>query len=540
MSYNLKNKIVVMFAVAICFSYATVNDVRAQAVEGENIASQAAVEQPVENPADNVVENADQSAAENAAPVEEDPFGLDDPMGDEADIEDPFASDAEPKAPESENTGAIPMQNGAENNIPSQSADQPNAMPEVGLDNMAPEVPGNNLGLADVTIDAAGPKSPFEKYGNTILSRVDNDLFNQMSEIEKQTTLLNLELKREEVKNRIDALKAQRERAKQEELDREAEREKKARDEELQRQKALLQEQMRLKEKEMELEKIRQAKILTEYMNETLISNQEWVETNGKLTAQIKDLQDERKALIAEIEKKLEGVAKKTAETVENAEATHLSYERKVSMLNKQIDGLKKIISEKENALQNATNSIDNPFANSDMIDEDAIDMSKEYAIMDITGKGDNIVAKIVSQDGTTFTVRTGSVLKGGEVVTKITENYITFDNHGAKSFLYTGGTVLQYEPTEMFNDAPKTPNEAAGVATSAPAIRNVRGAAKTDATNSTLKGEVSNVVKNTSGNVAKTSNVAVGGTNNSQSTSNNQKSSNKGIASFSQGMMVK
>jgi hypothetical protein len=354
-----------------------------------------------------------------------------------------------------------------------------------------------------------------------------------MSEIEKQTTLLNLELKREEVKNRIDALKAQRERAKQEELDRQAEREKKARDEELQRQKALLQEQMRLKEKEMELEKIRQAKILTEYMNETLITNQQWVETNSKLSTQIKELQDERKSLIAEIEGKLSGVSERAAATAKGAEDTRLAYERKISNLNKQIDGLKKIISEKENALQNATSASDNPFATGEVPDEDAIDMSKEYAIMDITGKGENVVAKIVSQDGTTFTVRKGSVLKGGEVVIKITDKFITFDNHGTKSYLYTGGTVMQYEPTEMFNDAPKTPTEAQGVVNDT-TIRNVRGAASNSS--STLKKEVEKAV-NTS--QAKSNDAATKSATVSTSTKNGR-SANKGIASFSQGMMVK
>ena len=44
----------------------------------------------------------------------------------------------------------------------------------------------------DEEIAIEAPKSPFENFGNAILSKVDNSLFNQMSNIEKQTTILNL------------------------------------------------------------------------------------------------------------------------------------------------------------------------------------------------------------------------------------------------------------------------------------------------------------------------------------------------------------
>ena len=81
-----------------------------------------------------------------------------------------------------------------------------------------------------------------------------------------------------------------------------------------------------------------------------------------------------------------------------------------------------------------------------------------EYAIMDITGKGNDVVAKIVSKDGTTFTIHNGSVLRGGEKVVKITEKYIAFDKKGTKSYLYPGGTIMEYEPVNSFNETEKTP----------------------------------------------------------------------------------
>ena len=96
---------------------------------------------------------------------------------------------------------------------------------------------------------------------------------------------------------------------------------------------------------------------------------------------------------------------------------------------------------------------------------------------MDITGKGKDIIAKIVSKDGTTFIVHKGSMLKGGEVVMAITNNYVAFDNKGVKSYLYTGGTVREYEPETSFNGADKTPVAGKEVVNNNAAVRNVRGA---------------------------------------------------------------
>ena len=72
--------------------------------------------------------------------------------------------------------------------------------------------------------------------------------------------------------------------------------------------------------------------------------------------------------------------------------------------------------------------------------------------------KGDDVIAKIVSRDGTTFNVHKGSMLKNGEVVTSITDHYISFENDGVQSYLYTGGTVMEYEPLVTFNGSDKTP----------------------------------------------------------------------------------
>ena len=50
---------------------------------------------------------------------------------------------------------------------------------------------------ADLPKDVQYKANPIDSLGNSILSQIDSDLFQQMSEIEKSTTLLTLELKRE-------------------------------------------------------------------------------------------------------------------------------------------------------------------------------------------------------------------------------------------------------------------------------------------------------------------------------------------------------
>ena len=84
--------------------------------------------------------------------------------------------------------------------------------------------PASPLGApAGSPLMAAKPEAPKpapvnKEFGDGVLEKVNNDLFNQMSDIEKQTTLLTLELRREKVRNEIEAIKAQRDKAMKEQL----------------------------------------------------------------------------------------------------------------------------------------------------------------------------------------------------------------------------------------------------------------------------------------------------------------------------------
>ena len=297
-------------------------------------------------------------------------------------------------------------------------------------------------------------KSPFESFGNAILSKVDNDLFNQMSNIEKQTTLLRLELRREELKSRVEALRNARLKAQQEEDARiraEKEREK---DLEAARQAQIIAEQEKLKQQEIELEKVRQEKVLNDYRNEMLLINQQWVSKNGELQKRIRELEEEQKVMAKDYRDKISQLHDSIATLIPIAENAVRNYKRKMESLNSHINQLKTSMLEREDEIK----QLSNPFSEDGTPSKDAIDMSREYAIMDITGKGDDVIAKIVSKDGTTFIVHKGSMLKNGEVVTSITDHYISFENDGVQSYLYTGGTVMEYEPLVTFNGSDRTP----------------------------------------------------------------------------------
>ena len=391
------------------------------------------------------------------------------------------AQDAVPSLLEEENAGDAVQQIEQDNTAVAESTEQPVdtsfldeqpadsneavPQPETKLDSDLETLPEVGLfdedSSADEEVDTVTmQQSPFENFGNAILSKVDNDLFNQMSQIEKQTTLLNLELKREDVRNKVEALKAARVLARQEAEARRIAEEQKIKDMEAARKAELLEAEEKLRNKEIELEKVRQEKVLNDYMNEVLVMNQKWIEQSGMQQNRINELEDERKELIAFFEDKLEKV--KSAVDAVNGRSSDAvkKYYATLNSLNAQVMQLRKDVVDSETRIQMMREqSSSNPFAQSKLDPNSAsVDLAQEYAIMDITGQGEDIVAKIVSRDGTTFTVHRGSVLRGGETVLKITEKYIAFDKKGIKAYLYPGGTIMEYEPVNIFNEAEKTP----------------------------------------------------------------------------------
>lgn len=502
MSYNLKNNNIVIIAVAIAAMMTISPAAYAQTADNQ-INAEAPAPQIQENDdlfgLDEPDDNAQAETHSEAAPG----TVVDETGKAEAETEAAAAAPAldENSPKQTEPAPQNLSDDAAAETQPTEESDKTAQPNNVDLNS----IPDTSTAEGKKALDAAttdnaeeaaieAPKSPFENFGNAILSKVDNSLFNQMSNIEKQTTILNLEYKREEVRNRIEALRIQRLKAQQEEANRLKEEENRIKDEENQRKIKEIEAQEKLKRAEMELEKVRQARVLNEYMNEMLIVNQQWVEKNAALQSQVKELRDERKALIKDFEDKISTVKRESDATILKAQNAKEAHDKVVSSLQTQISSLKRAIMQNEDTInQLKSGNSANPFAEG--IDENAIDMSDEYAIMDITGKGKDIIAKIINKDGTTFIVHQGSMLKGGEVVMAITDNYIAFDNKGVKSYLYTGGTVREYEPETSFNGADKTPVAAKGVVNNNNVVRNVRGAAITPQAGSNLKEATGNAV---------------------------------------------
>lgn len=502
MSYNLKNNNIVIIAVAIA-AIMTISPAAYAQTADNQINAEAPAPQIQENDdlfgLDEPDDNAQAETHSEAAPG----TAVDETGKAEAETEAAAATPAldENSPKQTEPAPQNLSDDAAAETQPTEESDKTAQPNNVDLNS----IPDTSTAEGKKALDAAtsdnaeeasieAPKSPFENFGNAILSKVDNSLFNQMSNIEKQTTILNLEYKREEVRNRIEALRIQRLKAQQEEANRLKEEENRIKDEENQRKIKEIEAQEKLKRAEMELEKVRQARVLNEYMNEMLIVNQQWVEKNAALQSQVKELRDERKALIKDFEDKISTVKRESDATILKAQNAKEAHDKVVSSLQTQISSLKRAIMQNEDTInQLRSGNSANPFAEG--IDENAIDMSDEYAIMDITGKGKDIIAKIINKDGTTFIVHQGSMLKGGEVVMAITDNYIAFDNKGVKSYLYTGGTVREYEPETSFNGADKTPVAAKGVVNNNNVVRNVRGAAITPQAGSNLKEATGNAV---------------------------------------------
>lgn len=74
--------------------------------------------------------------------------------------------------------------------------------------------------------------------------------------------------------------------------------------------------------------------------------------------------------------------------------------------------------------------------------------LSDEYAIMEISGKGNELAAKLINKSGSSFMVQKGTVLQSGHTVDEISQTYLRADKNGTKDYLYfAAGGVLDREP---------------------------------------------------------------------------------------------
>lgn len=295
------------------------------------------------------------------------------------------------------------------------------------------------------------------KFGDSILAQTNNDLFNQMSDIEKQTTLLSLELKREKIRNEVEAAKAVRERAEFEKVAQEEAKKRQEAEWKNQQEIKMIKAQEDLKQKEIELEKVKQRKALTAYMNSMLEQKQLWIAENGKLYEEIRKLKDTNATLRTSYKNDLDNVQNQSSKLLKSAETARNNYERAIASLTAQNAQLRKRIESMDQAAK--TNTSTNPFAdkasgNQISTSADAlirpINIAKEYAIMEITGQGGELFVKLINKEGDSFVAKTGTILNTGHMVEEITPNYVQFDRNGLKDFLYTATSALSSEPNKL------------------------------------------------------------------------------------------
>lgn len=357
------------------------------------------------------------------------------------------------------------------NNVTDTAAPQTEDEFDLGLEDslptdILPTAPANETAKSPLTVSgplfgnapkAAKPQQK-EQFASGVLARTNNDLFAQMSDIEKQTTLLTLELRREKIRSEIEAIKAQRTKAEEEKIRAEEERKLQEIEKQKEQEMKILKEQQILAEKEMELEKIRQRKALNAYMNQMLEQNQKWINENAAIYKKLQEVEEDRKEMALDFKSKVDNLKTLSNKLVQRANSAKNNHDRTVASLTAQNIQLKKRIEADAQAAEKiAKNQQANPFdPNSKMSAEDIqameeemapINIAQEYAIMDITGKGGELIAKLINKDGDSFVARKGTVLHTGHTVEEISPSFIRFNRQGMRDYLYTNGSI---EPAKM------------------------------------------------------------------------------------------
>ena len=268
-----------------------------------------------------------------------------------------------------------------------------------------------------------------------------------MSNLEKETAILNLELRKEQVKSSIEALRNVQEKARQEEnAKKEAERRKTIEWEKEQEKKVLIEKQ-KLKNLELLYERARQEKLLNAYKNKMLEERQAFIKSKAEIYNEVADLRNDRQKLVNEFKGRFIQLTKLADQATNDAIRVRDNYAKTISDLQTQISILRARLEASENA---------NPFAENGSAEgtenaakeEQSSKLSDLYAIMEVRGKGENLAAKLINDSGMPFMVKVGTVLQTGHIIDEINTTYIRADKEGNKDYLYfSAGGILDKEP---------------------------------------------------------------------------------------------
>ena len=308
--------------------------------------------------------------------------------------------------------------------------------------------------------------------GTNDAEKIDDAVFAQMSDLEKQTALLNLELRREKVKNEIEAIKNQRKQAIIQEQEKAEEKERQKIEWEKAQEQKILQEQQKLRELDIQFEKERQERLLNAYKNDMLAANQEWIAHEGSLYQRIEGLKKENSSLLNDMQNKLKNIQNSVAQASAASVETINAYQKEIDNLQTKISVLNARIEAQEREMEKK-----NPFAEGDQSSSSdvaktniAVDtenvvvpelkLANMYAVMEIRGQGGELIAKLINQEGTPFYVKKGTSLQSGHIIDEITSTYVRAEKDGINDYLYfAAGGILPLEQPQS-NIKPALPEK--------------------------------------------------------------------------------
>ena len=367
----------------------------------------------------------------------------------------------------------------------------PVSEPEIlpSLDISAPKAKASfeNVSLANDKVENSG--TMLEDADSDLYNSLDGktdlkgtDVFEHMSDIEKRTAILNLELRREKLQDDIEAIKYKRREAVAKEKQKAEDQRLKNLEAEKEIERKLIEEQEKLRELDIKFEKLRQEKVLSAYKNKMLEETQKWIEHDAAFYKQINELRNDKLAMAEDIKAKMNSIKDRTIQARNNFIVQIRDYEKKLEDKESQIDILRTRIDnlekERDEAKRNPFAGFDKEqlaaaagidisvleaFTNSEAFQNSTLnagnsepietDLTKLYSVTEIRGKGNELVARLVNQHGTAFYVKKGTSLQSGHIIDKITTTYVMANKNGDKQYLYfSAGGIL---PTEV--SAPET-----------------------------------------------------------------------------------
>lgn len=303
------------------------------------------------------------------------------------------------------------------------------------------------------------------------------DVFEHMSDIEKRTAILNLELRREKLQDEIEAVKYKRREALAREKQKEEDQRLKNLEAEKEIERKLIEEQAKLRELDLTFEKLRQEKVLGAYKNKMLEETQKWIEHDADFYNKINNLRASQLAMSENFKDKMAKIKDKALQARQDFVNKVIYFEKRIEDKDSQIAILRSRISNLEKERDEMKR---NPFAGLnkaqiaaaagiDISVLDAVtkaqaatdptlsasgsepvetDLTKLYGVTEIRGKGDELVARLINKSGTAFYVKKGTTLQSGHVISKITTTFVMAEKNGDKQYLYfSAGGIL---PTEI------------------------------------------------------------------------------------------